>query len=354
VPAGRVGRGVAGQVALALRCSPHRAQRYVGWAVVLTSELPGTFAALQRGVIGEWRALIVARETIWLSREHRAQVDRELAGRLEGLGDKGVEAAAKRIGYRLDPHGFVARARAADADRRVSLRPAPDTMARLSALLPVAQGVAAYAALTRAADTATADGDPRGRGQLMADTLVERLTGQHAAADVPVAVNLLITDRTLLGNGDEPAEVDGHGPIPAGLARHLALRGNAPRTIRRLFTAPPTGQLIAMESRAREFTPAQRDYLRLRDRTCRTPWCDAPIRHADHITDHHRGGPTSIDNGQGLCAACNHAKQAPGWALRSVPNHHGPHQVHITTPTGHHYLSRAPDPPGCRDEVRTA
>jgi hypothetical protein len=46
VPADRVGRGVAGQVALALRCSPARAQRYVGWATILTSELPLTFAAL--------------------------------------------------------------------------------------------------------------------------------------------------------------------------------------------------------------------------------------------------------------------------------------------------------------------
>ena len=35
----------------------------------------------------------------------------------------------------------------AESQRRVSLRPAPDTMSQLSALLPVAQGVAVYAAL---------------------------------------------------------------------------------------------------------------------------------------------------------------------------------------------------------------
>ena len=63
----------------------------------------------------------------------------------------------------------------------MSLRPAPDTMSQLSALLPVAQGVAVYAALTRSADTARAGGDARSRGQIMADTLVERVTGQSSA-----------------------------------------------------------------------------------------------------------------------------------------------------------------------------
>jgi hypothetical protein len=226
VPAQRVGRGIASQVGLALRCSPARAQKYVGWAVVLTTELPATFAALAAGRISEWRAIIVARETIWLSREHRARVDAELAPSLESLGDRKVEAAAKTLAYRLDPHGYLARARAAENDRRVGLRPAPDCMARLTALLPVAHGVAAYAALMSAAGTATAAGDPRGRGQLMADTLVQRLTGQAAAPDVPVEIHLIMTDQSLLtpnqaggaGGPEEPAVLDGYGPIPAGLA----------------------------------------------------------------------------------------------------------------------------------------
>lgn len=344
-PADRSGRGIAAQVALALRISPHRAQRYVGWTKILTTELPHTFAALRSGVTSEWRAMIVARETIWLSREHRAQVDSELAATLGSLGDRGVEAAAKRIAYRLDPHGFVDRARTAENDRRVSLRPAPDAMARLSALLPLGQGMAAYTALVSAADTATSAGDARGRGQIMADTLVERLTGQARAADVPVEVHLIMTDRALFG-GDDPAEVQGCGPIPAGLARALALdHDDAPAWIRRLYVAPGSGELIAMESRRRTFTAAQRRFLRVRDQTCRTPWCDAPIRHADHVDPAIDGGPTTVGNGQGYCEACNYAKQAPGWRTRVI-SRSGPHRVEITTPTGHRYRSRAPDPPG--------
>lgn len=48
--------------------------------------------------IARIRALeeLVARETIWLSREQRAVVDAELAPRLGRLGDRKVEAEAKR------------------------------------------------------------------------------------------------------------------------------------------------------------------------------------------------------------------------------------------------------------------
>jgi len=37
----------------------------------------------------------------------------------------------------------------------------------------------------------------------------------------------------------------------------------------------------------------------------------------------------------------------PGWHLSVIdPGLRGrPHTIHITTPTDHHYLSRAPDPP---------
>jgi hypothetical protein len=70
------------------------------------------------------------------------------------------------------------RIRGAEADRRVSLRPAPDTMSLVTGLVPVAQGVAVHAALSAHADTLRAGGDPRSRGQIMADTFVERLTAR--------------------------------------------------------------------------------------------------------------------------------------------------------------------------------
>jgi hypothetical protein len=365
VPAHRAGRGIALQVALARRISHHQAQRYVGWSVVLTAELEHTFAELQRGRVPEWRAMLVARETLWLSREHRVEIDAELAPQLEALGDKRVEAETKKMAYRLDPRGYVARVRGAVNDRRVSVRPAPDTMSRLMGFLPVAQGVAAYAALCREADAKIAEGDARGRGQIMADTLVERITGQAHAGDVPVEINLVMTDQALLGvespastgccasedaGVNEPAHLDGHGPIPAELARELVLEAadSTPMWLRRLFREPGSGELVAMESDRRFFSAAQRRFLRLRDQVCRTPWCEAPIRHSDHITPAEQRGPTAVVNGDGQCAACNYAKEAPGWAATPESADNGAHRFTVTTPTGHQYRSRAPAPPGGR------
>ena len=90
--------------------------------------------------------------------------------------------------------------------------------------------------------------------------------------------------------------------------------------------------------RARRFRGLLARFVRLRDGTCRTPWCEAPIRHVDHVEDHQAGGPTSAVNAQGLCEACNHAKQAPAWV--SVPAAGG--GAVTTLPTGHHYTSRPP------------
>jgi hypothetical protein len=115
--------------------------------------------------------------------------------------------------------------------------------------------------------------------------------------------------------------------------------------LRRLYTDPDQGALVAMESRRRLFTAGQRRLLRSRDRYCRTPWCEAPIRHFDHVLPAETGGATSLSNGQGLCESCNHAKQAPGWQMTVVPAVDG-HTVEVLTPTGHRYRSRAPDPPG--------
>ncbi|HEY7718191.1 MAG TPA: DUF222 domain-containing protein, partial [Pedococcus sp.] len=253
---------------------------------------------------------------------------------------------------KLDPEAVVRRNRKAATERRVGIRPAPDTMTWLSALLPVAQGVAAYAALSRAADQARAAGDPRSRGQVMADTLVERLTGQQAADRTPVAVQLTMTDASLFDGDPTAAHVDGHGPGPAQWARDLiahARETGAGVWLRRLFTHPDTGRIVAMDSRARRVPDGLAALIRARDGgTCRTPWCDAPIRHTDHTIPAHAGGPTAEPNLAGRCEYCNHAKEAPGWRARPGPSRHGPHTLEITTPTGHRHRSHAPPLPGTR------
>jgi len=350
VAAARQGRGVAAQVALARRESPHRGLRHLGLAKVVLAELPHTWAAWRSGRITEWRATLIARETACLTRADRAAVDAAVAGdadHLEQLGDRELVNACRRLAYELDPGSSVARSRRAETERHVSLRPAPDTMTWLTALLPVADGVAAYAALTRAAATARSAGDPRSRDQVMADTLRDALVGAQPgspAGGAAVALELVMTDAALFGTSEEPAHLMGHGALPAELAREIVARAcTQPETVwlRRLYTAPETGELVAMDSRARCFPEGLARFIRLRDQVCRTPWCDAPIRHLDHARPYAAGGATSAINGQGLCEACNHAKQAPGWHARPSPGSSG-HHVTIVTPTGHVYGSSPP------------
>ncbi|HOW94464.1 MAG TPA: HNH endonuclease [Mycolicibacterium fallax] len=343
VPAARRGRGLAAEIALARHDSPNRGNRHLGFAQALVHEMPHTLKALETGALSEWRATLIVRESACLEVGDRATLDAELCadpGALAGLGDGRIAAAAKAIAYRLDPHAVVDRAVKAEADRCVTIRPAPDNMVYLTALLPMAKGVSVYAALRRAAD---GNGDGRTRGQLMADTLIERITGRPAQTPEPIAVSLVLSDQTLVG-GNDPAVVPGFGPVPANIARSLiAAALDTPEvraTLRRLYAHPGSGALVAMESRSRLFPKGLATLIRFRDHSCRTPYCDAPIRHTDHITPATRGGPTSERNGQGTCEACNHNKQAAGWLVAPIDADR--HTTEVTTPTGHHYRSTAP------------
>ena len=164
--------------------------------------------------------MLLDRETSCLDVDDRREVDALLCAdpsALVGIGTRQLVAAARGHAARLDPAAVMRRARRAESERCVTLRPAPDTMTYLTALLPVAQGVAVYAALCKAADAAVvapdasrADGGAahvraarRGRGQIMADTLVELITGQSSASAVPITVNLVLSDAVLLGAGHE-------------------------------------------------------------------------------------------------------------------------------------------------------
>ena len=160
-------RSVAAQVALARRESPHAGNRHLGAAHALVAEMPHTLSALTAGQVSEWRAQLMVRETATLTLEDRRAVDAELAGRLPAMGNRQVAAEARAIGYRLDPTSLLRRTRGAESDRRVTVRPAPDTMTYLTGFLPVAQGVAVHAALSRHAESLHGQGDPRTVAQIM-------------------------------------------------------------------------------------------------------------------------------------------------------------------------------------------
>ncbi len=398
-PAATRERGIGAEVALARRESPHRGGIHLSLAVVLCLELPHTLAAMEAGWCSEWRAIQVAQGTACLSLADRTSIDAELMAdpaTTQGWGDRRFRAEVDRLAYVADPVAAVERRAKAVAQRHTSLRPAPDGMTRFSAVLPLEQGVAVHATLGRAAEVARAAGDERTRGQVMADSLVAAVLGGRAdgqprrssvvesvaaragtwgqtvvptalgAPVVPVAVQVVVSDATLLNlagaGGDAPGWVSAPGvtpvPLPADDVRDLVARAQEVglASLRRLY-ADPDGQLVAMDSRSRVFPAGLAQFLATRDRSCRTPYCDAPVRHRDHVRPWTLGGPTTATNGQGLCEACNQTKEATGWSAQVADT--DPHTVETTTPTGHRHRSRAPGLPPPRDhasliEVRLA
>lgn len=371
VPRKDLGRGIADQLALARRITPKQASDQLTFHRVLVESLPRTLRLLEGGRISDWGANQVARNVLLLDEEDRDRVDEALAPVLPSLTAGAAGRRALALAQSLDPEAAVRRRSLAVASRRVGLRPAPDGMSHLHALVPVEDGVAMIAALRSAAATARATGESGALpvGAVMADLLVERVTGRSPMVGVPIEIQLLMTDRTLLAGAEETATLDGM-PLPGGVARGLALGATAAlrtphrtsvppgtasppspsqaasppcsppppppvdrqgitqpiappeeasRWIRRLYTEPATGELNGMDTRRRFFTGSVRRFISLRDQHCRTPWCDAPIRDIDHVHRAADGGATDLTNGVGHCERFNHVREMPGWDSRLEP-----------------------------------
>lgn len=338
-------RLVGSHVGFARRCTPHRGDAFVNLSHALAEDMPHTLAALAAGVISEHDASRVVRETTGLTRAERARVDDGIKDDLGVAASGRLAELAKDLACQTAPETVARRRRAAEAERRVSLRPAPDNMCRLSAFLPVKDGLACMSALNAAADAVRATAADAGheappRDHVMADTIVERITGRapHQGA-FGATVNLIVPLETLLG--DTPARVPGYGPVPADLVREWVATGDptGPK-LRRLFTHPGTGDIVGMDSRARSYPGLLARLVLFRDQTCRTPWCSAPVRHTDHIVRYADGGATSERNGQGLCARCNYGKEHPDY---TVTGHAG--RTVIRT-AGFTLTGRPPAPPG--------
>ncbi|MGB7358070.1 MAG: HNH endonuclease, partial [Mycobacterium sp.] len=110
VPARKRGKGLASEVALARRESPTCGNRHLGFAQAVVHEMPHTLAALESGILSEWRATLIVKHSACLPLEHRRALDAELCAdvsRLVGWGNARVEAEAKKIAARLDAAAVV-------------------------------------------------------------------------------------------------------------------------------------------------------------------------------------------------------------------------------------------------------
>lgn len=360
------GRGVAHEVALARKESPHLARQHLAVAKVLPHQMPSALEALRRGDLNEAQVMILVRECADLTDADRACADATLATRYGALGTKELTLAAQRIVFTLDPTHAEERARRARSRRAVTCRSIGDGMARITGQITAQDAITTMQSLREYADARRAMGDDRSRDQLVADAFVDRLnrsflettnataasngTGDDEESPRPtrgVEIQLVMNAEMLLGaDTSTPAHLPGYGPIPMGIGADLLADEDLQVLIRRLYANPEDNSLVAMDSKGIVFRHGLRRLLFARDGDiCRTPGCNAPPRHGDHVTPRARGGSTTLHGGQGLCEDCNYAKESPGWRHVTTSTWPERHQVRITTPTGHAYESNAPPLP---------
>jgi len=343
VQPGRGDASLGAEIGLARRESPHAGRRHLDLARALIGQLPHTLHLLSVGALSEARAMIIAAETQHLAAADRRTADAELYDDAGDLGELQLRDRTRQIAFRLDEAAASRRHLAARRERQVTGRSLGDGTARIIAVVKQEHFAAVIGALDAAASSARAAGDRRTHGQVKADTLVGRITGLDTTTALPVRVNLVINAETLLGQSTEPGHLEGTGPVPATLCRDLVLRASAEAraTLRRLYVTPDDRELVTLQSRQRTFPRALAELIDLRDGgTCRTPWCNAPIRHHDHVVPARRGGRTDLDNGQGLCELCNYVKESPGWV--SWVSDTGRHQVGTLTPAQQVHHSHPP------------
>ncbi len=253
-----------------------------------------------------------------------------------------VRRRMRRVRERLHPEPLAdRRARAVD-DRRVCIDPAPDGMAWLSLHLEAERAVAIDARLTALATRPAPTGDTRTSLQRAVDVAADLLLGgtlpddertrDGAAATGAVVprINVTVPVMTLLGLDDEPAELEGYGPIDPETARLLT--AHAP-WIRRILVHPETGAVVSYGHDRYRVPADPAGLVRFRDGQCRFPGCSRPATHADldHTTAFARGGTTSAANLAALCEHHHSLKHESRWRVLQEPGG----VMRWTSPAGH-------------------
>ncbi|MGN7251380.1 HNH endonuclease signature motif containing protein [Arthrobacter sp. SAFR-014] len=147
-----------------------------------------------------------------------------------------------------------------------------------------------------------------------------------SVGDVPSpAAQVLVTVPvfSLLGLSDEPANLDGYGPIPPSMARRLVADGAT--SFLRVLVDPRDGAPLEIGRTSYRLTKPMRQWLRLRDAKCTFPNCNdhSLDNDADHILAWSDGGGTGVANLGQPCPKHHRLKHATAWrpvgATRDAP-----------------------------------
>ncbi|SEB90952.1 HNH endonuclease [Paramicrobacterium humi] len=350
----QVRRSLRSELALALHLSEGRVQSLLDTAEVLVADFPDTLRSLKAGRISLPHAECIVRESTGLDRDDLAVFEEAVLEYAETSTPSQLKAQAIRIREGLAPESITERHTSALEERRLEVWKGHDGMGWLACYDRIEIVQSLYNASHATAKSLRKAGDERTVAQLTVDSFVDAaMTGFVSGTDpadddaatgpalagrmgaIRPTVHVTVPVFTLMGLSDEPADLEGYGPIDPETARRLAAQ--AP-SFTRLLTNPETGAVLSV-GRDRYQVPADlRKAIEIRDVTCRFPGCNRSARQCDldHVVDWQFGGETDLDNCQATCRAHHTLKHATRWAVERDPMGN----VIWTSPLGRSYRIR--------------
>jgi hypothetical protein len=352
---------VAAEIGCVLALGPRAAASFLATSHALTVGLPRTLEALQAGVLSWQHAVAMADETAALDPAGAAALeahflDPDAPDAVRGCPVGEMPAHRFRVKARVwrerhHAESIEKRHARSVVDRRVEFRPDQDGMAWLSACLPADQAVAGWNRLTAVARGMQGPHESRTMPQLRADNFAEAILGSSnstgsgtgpAGVPSPIRAQVLVTVPVfaLMGVTDEPAVLDGYGPIPPSMARRLVADGAD--SFHRVLVDPRDGAPLEIGRTSYRITKAIRAWLRMRDGKCPFPGCsnNSLDNDADHILAWHKGGATGISNLGQPCPKHHRLRHITGWKPTPATKNEPPGW---TSPTGRHYKSEHQD-----------
>ncbi|CAN7516995.1 DUF222 domain-containing protein [Arthrobacter sp. LjRoot78] len=363
-PQGRTAHAMAAtaEVACALTVSERSAAALLAESATLTTGLPLTLSALRSGSISWQHARVMCDETSGLDPAAAAVLEAHFLDPDAPFAARGCPAGqlvpgrfrvkARSWRERHHPVSIEARHRKGVTDRRLELVPDRDGMAWLSAYVAADVAAAAWSRATAAARALQGPAESRTLTQLRADVAADWLIAGVAEGTPSPRAQVLVTVPvfSLLGTGEEPAMLDGYGPIPPSMARRLV--GDGAGSFLRVLTDPRSGAPLEIGRTSYPVPKAMRQWLRLRDGRCPFPGCSnhSLDNEADHLLAWSDGGGTGITNLGQPCLKHHRLKHTTAWRPVNATRDQPPAWI---SPAGRSYPSEHQDwePPHWPDET---
>ncbi|MGN7199224.1 DUF222 domain-containing protein [Arthrobacter sp. SAFR-044] len=319
--------------------------------------LPHLFQALSAGAMSWQHARIFVDETEGLDAvgaaglvTHFFDPDAPNASRGAAPGDlipSRFRAKVRGWRERHHPESIEKRHAKGVADRRMEYAPDRDGMAWVSLYLPGDTACAIWNGTTATARGLQGPDETRTLTQLRPDIAASLLLGAGTATElskVPTPradVLVMVPVFSLFGQTDEPAILDGFGPIPASMARKLVADGAD--SFYRVLVDPRDGAPLEIGRKNYRLTEAIKRWIRMRDGKCTFPGCSnrTSDNEADHLIAREHGGTTNASNLAQLCPKHHRLKHRSRWTPDPANRNEPPGW---TSPAGRRYKPEHPDP----------